>query len=66
MRAKQIQYIARSSTGLCNDNVLPNGTTHETCENKDCSLNAVELRDSNNIEPLKMLFHTTAAYGRWT
>ena len=36
------------------------------CEIKDCSLNAVELRDSYNTESLKMLFYTTAAYGRWT
>ena len=55
--------FARSSTGFKNDNFFPNGTMHETCEIKDCSLNAVELRDSYNTESLKMLFDTTAAYG---
>ena len=63
---KKIEYCARSSTGFYHDNIFPNGTMHETCEIKDRPLNAVELRDSNNIESLKMLFYTTAAYERWT
>ena len=63
---KYIQFFARSSTGFYKDNIFPNGTTHETCEIKDCSLHAVELHDSYNTESLKMLFYTTAAYGRWT
>ena len=63
---KNIHVFARSSTGFCDDNFLPNLTTHETHEIKDCSSNAVDLRDSNNTETLKMLFYTTAAYGRWT
>ena len=33
---KKIQYFARSYTGFYNDNIFPNGTTHETCEIKDC------------------------------
>ena len=43
-----------------------NGTTNETCDIKDCSFNAVELRGSNSIDSLKILFYSTAAYGRWT
>ena len=63
---KKIEYFARSSTGFYHDKIFRNGTAHETCEIKDCPLNAVELRDSNNIESLKMLFYTTGAYERWT
>ena len=63
---KKIEYFARSYTGFYRDNIFPNGTTHWTCEIKDCPLNTVELRDSNSIESLKMLFYTTAAYERWT
>ena len=33
---KKIQYFARSYTGFYNDNIFPNGTTHETCEIKGC------------------------------
>ena len=33
---KQIQYFACSYNGFYNDNIFPNGTTHETCEIKDC------------------------------
>ena len=63
---KKIEYFDRSSTGFYHDKIFRDGTAHETCEIKDCPLNAVELRDSNNIESLKMLFYTTAAYERWT
>jgi hypothetical protein len=63
---KKIEYFARSSTGFYHDNIFPNGTTHETCEINGCPKKVLELRDSNNIESLKMLFYTTAAYERWT
>ena len=33
---KKIQYFARSYTGFYHDNIFPDGTTHETCEIKDC------------------------------